>query len=433
MYRNDPYIVLTADGATKIASSASTRGRITIRSVPSENLFVIAALDVANGAMVPVDIPKEFTALRWGDKAVPAQWVRQSDNALHVLHVSMLRRPGAAARASFDVFKQKIPALVDPGAKLGILITHQPDLDPQLRAIGVCEFAGWRVHRDGVRPIHVEVEPAVVGLDQLADSWPLERLRANSVMLVGCGSLGSTAAEALAGYGVGRVELVDPDRFLWHNMLRHTLGPESVGRYKVSALKSHLNAGWPSQDVRAHRLDVVEDAHHIRRLVDDVNLVLCTADGIAPRRVVSHLARGSGTPAVLACVLDHGAVGEILRLRPTPRFGCLLCLRQHLAERGAMDAEADQELAYGTGRIHQPMTAVPPDLRYVGTLAAKIAVATLLESLHGDHTQRIPGEHAILGLHPAGDLAEPFGRHKPGDVEWLPIPPPRQNCPTCAI
>ncbi|MBX4378749.1 ThiF family adenylyltransferase, partial [Mycobacterium tuberculosis] len=79
-------------------------------------------------------------------------------------------------------------------------------------------------------------------------SWPLERLRANSVMLVGCGSLGSTAAEALAGYGVGRVELVDPDRFLWHNMLRHTLGPESVGRYKVSALKSHLNAGWPSQD-----------------------------------------------------------------------------------------------------------------------------------------------------------------------------------------
>ena len=63
-----------------------------------------------------------------------------------------------------------------------------------------------------------------------------------------------------------------------------------------------------------------------------------------------------------------------------------------------MDAEADQELDYGTGRVHQPMTAVPPDLRYVGTFAAKVAIATLLESLHGDHTQQVPGEHAIIGL-----------------------------------
>lgn len=431
MYRNDPFIVLTADGATKIGSSTATRGRVTIRSAPSENLFVVVALDVVDGVTLPVDIPQEFRALHWGDKTVPAQWVREPADTLNILHINMLRRPGAAT-ASFDFFKERIPALVDPGARLGILITHHPDVPAELRAVGVCEFAGWLIHREGVRPIHVEVEPAVVGIEQLADSWPIERLATNSVMLVGCGSLGGAAAEALAGYGVGRVELVDPDRFLWHNMLRHILGPESVGRYKVSALKDHLDASWSSQNVRAHRLDVVDDAHHIRPLVEDVDLVLCTADGIAPRRVVSHLARRSATPAVLACVLDHGAVGEILRLRPTPRFGCLLCIRQHLAQRGAMDAEADQELDYGTGRTHQPMTAIPPDLRYVGTLAAKIAVATLLESLHGDHTQQLPDEHAILGLHPAGDLAEPFDLHKPGDIRWLPIPPPRQNCPTCA-
>lgn len=430
MYRNDPYIVLTTDGATKIASSTTAHGGLTMRHVSSDNLFVVSAVEVADGVRIGVDIPRAFTALRGGDQHRPAQWVRKPTETINIDHFGMLRRPGATV--DFNAFKAMVPRLVDPGAKYGILITHQSDVDPELRALGVCEFAGWLIHRDGVRPIHVEVEPPVVGIAQLADSWPIDRLATNSVMLVGCGSLGSAAAEALAGFGVGRVDLVDPDRFLWHNMLRHTLGPESVGRYKVSALKTHLDAAWPSLDVRDRRLDVVEDAHHIRRLVEDVDLVLCTADGIAPRRVVSHLARRSGTPAVLACVLDHGGVGEILRLRPTPRFGCLLCLRQHLAERGAMDAEADQELAYGTGRTHQPMTAVPPDLRYVGTLAAKIAVATLLESLHGDHTQRLPGEHAIVGLHPAGDLAEPFGLHKPGVIHWLLIPPPRQNCPTCA-
>jgi hypothetical protein len=430
MYRNDPYIVLTGDGAAKIAASPSARGGLTMRYVSSEDLFVVNVVETAEGVRAQVDIPREYTALHWGDQTRPAQWVRKPTETINIDHFGMLRRPGATA--DFESFKTMVPRLVDPGAKYGILVTHQPDLIPELRDIGVCEFAGWLIHRDGVRPIHVEVEPATIGIEQLAGAWPIERVGANSVMLVGCGSIGSAAAEALAGYGIGRVELVDPDRFLWHNMLRHTLGSESVGRHKVSALQSHLAKSWPSQDVRAHRLDVVDGAHYVRRLIENVDLILCTADGIAPRRVVSHLARRSGTPAVLACVLDHGAVGEILRLRPSTRFGCLLCLRDHLAQRGAMDAEADQELGYGTGQVHQPMTAVPPDLCYVGTFAAKVAVATLLESLHGDHTQRLPGEHAVLGLRPGGDLKDPFDLDKPGDIRWSPIPPPRENCPTCA-
>ena len=96
-----------------------------------------------------------------------------------------------------------------------------------------------------------------------------------------------------------------------------------------------------------------------------------------------------------------------------------------------MDAEADQELDYGTGQVHQPMTAVPPDLQSVGILAAKAVVATLLESLHGDHTQRLPGEHAVIGLQPAGDLAAPFDISTAGEIRWASIPPPRHSCPTC--
>lgn len=429
MYRNDPYIVLTRDGAAKIAASSATRGDLTLRYAPSENLFVVNVVATTDGVRTQVDIPRKYSALRWGDKTRPAQWVRQPTDTFNIGHFNMLRRPGAIA--DFGGFSEMVPRLMDPGTKYGILLTHQPNLAPELREIGVCEFAGWLINRDGVRPIHVEVEPAVIGIQQLAGKWPIERLRTNSVMVIGCGSIGSAAAEALAGYGIGRVELVDPDRFLWHNILRHTLGPKSVGRHKVSALKDDLAESWPDLDVRAHQLDVVDDAHVARSLIENVDLVLCAADGIAPRRVVSHLARRAGKPAVLACVLDQGAVGEIVRLRPTPRFGCLLCLRSHLAERGAMDAEADQELDYGTGRVHQPMVAVTPDLRYVGTFAAKVAVATMLESLHGDHTQRLPGEHAVIGLRPGGDLAAPFDVTEPGDIRWAAIPPPRPHCPTC--
>lgn len=429
MSGTDPFIVLTQDAAAKIAKAKETSGRIRMRFVPSEGMYIISAITSSAGTTLPVDIPAEYRSLNWDGERCGGQWMRKPQDEINVLHRYYINR--TSGTLDYDAFRKMVPGISDPGNYSGLLITHDPELSPEAVQAGVHEYAGWNVTRNGVRPIHIEVEPKVVGLQQLADQWPIEQLAANSVMVVGCGSVGSATVEALAGYGVGRVLLIDPDRFLWHNMLRHTLGPESVGRRKVHALRDHLKSQWPLQDVEALPLDVVSQAHMVRPLMEDVDLVICAADGIAPRRVVSHLARRAGKPAILACVLDNGSIGELLRLRPTPRFGCLLCFRAHLDASGAMDAEADQELDYGTGRVHQPMTAVPPDLRLMGTLTAKAAVATLLESMHGDHTQALPGEHAVTGLRPTGDLAPPFDAKAAAGISWASIPKPRENCPTC--
>ena len=430
MSPRNPYIVMPRDAVTKIASSNLSGGALVLRRVPADDMYVVQAVETGKDIRLPADVPREYAALRSGDPHHAAQWIRVAPNDAHLHHLFLSRRPDISI--GFKDFRELVPGVADPGNNLGVVVTHDPELPPDLVEAGASEVAGWAVRRDGVEPLAIEIEPEVVGLAQLAGKWPIEQLAANSIMVVGCGSIGSAAAEALAGYGVGRVELVDPDRFLWHNMLRHTLGAESVGRYKVTAMKDHLAQHWPQQTVVAHRRDLVAEAHYIRPIVDRVDLVLCAADGIAPRRVVSHLSRRAQKAAILACVLDNGSIGEVIRLRPTPRFGCLLCLRQQLADQGAMDAEADQELDYGTGRVHQPMTAVPPDLRYVGTFAAKVAIATLLESLHGDHTQQVPGEHAIIGLRPTGDLAAPFDLSQAGDVRWSSIPRPRASCPTCS-
>lgn len=429
MRLSEPCVVLTRDGASKIAGAPIRQGHLRLRHTPAETNYVIDVVEVAENVRHQVDIPPQYVALRSGDEHLAGQWMRSPQEGLNIWHLWVLRRPGAVI--SYEAFREKVPGVDDPGNKTGFLITYEPGLATDMLEAGATTFAGWLVARDGVRPIHIDREPEVIGIDQLKDRWPIELLAGNSVMLVGCGSIGAAAAEALAGYGVGALHLVDPDRLLWHNMLRHTLGPESVGMHKVDALQARHARLWPSQLVVTHPIDVVSDADFIRPIIGSVDLVLCAADGIAPRRVVSHLARRAGKPAVLGCVLDQGSVGEILRLRPTPRFGCLLCMRQSLVEAGAMDAEADQELAYGTGQSHRPMTAVPPDLQVVGTLAAKVAVATILESLHGDHTQQLPGEHAIVGLRPAGDLSAPFDVRFAGEVRWLQIPPPRSACPTC--
>jgi hypothetical protein len=76
------------------------------------------------------------------------------------------------------------------------------------------------------------------------------------------------------------------------------------------------------------------------------------------------------------------------------------------------------------------MTAVGGDLALVGEFAAKAAVATLLEA-HGYHDQRLPGEHAVLGLRPVPGLSPPFDVTRAGEVRWSPVGPPRPTCPTC--
>ncbi len=65
------------------------------------------------------------------------------------------------------------------------------------------------------------------------------------------------------------------------------------------------------------------------------------------------------------------------RLLPWPTAGGLLCHRQYLADIGGFDPELD--VPYGEGNGQRPMTAVAGDLQLVGQLAAKAAVATLLE------------------------------------------------------
>jgi hypothetical protein len=175
----------------------------------------------------------------------------------------------------------------------------------------------------------------------------------------------------------------------------------------ATALQEDLRDLRPGTTVVAAANDVVCDADLIRPLLSPTNLVLCATDGVAPRRVVSHLARRAGIDAVLACVLEDGGLGEVIRLRPWIDRGCLACQREALRNAGGIDPEPAIDAGYGTGARHRPMTAVGPDLHLVGQFAAQLAVATLLER-RGASDQKLPDEHAVLALRPQAGWATPF-------------------------
>lgn len=293
-------------------------------------------------------------------------------------------------------------------------------------------FVAWWADHETVEPADLEVVMNHPDFDVVRDQWPVDDLAVAHALVIGCGSIGGTIATGLARSGIGHLTLIDPDRMLERNIVRHELSRRHLGRHKITGLVDELQARHPDLEIDAYALNAVTQADSLRGLLGHdtnlVNVVVGATDGVESRRVINHLARRAGIPAVFACVLEDGAFGEVVRTKPGT--GCLLCLRKKLRGAGALDPEPGIDLGYGTGTRHRPMTAAPTDLRFVADLATKVVVATLLEAT-GHADQRLAGDHAVVGLRPVPDRPPPFDIERCGELRWSAIGPPDPECVTC--
>ena len=415
--------VLASSVASRIRDATAAWGTLKLVFSEPDHLIGITGAGERTDSMYDTGrTDLKGTVLARGDEYGAAGLWYRSQPELHECH-AWFRRTGSAMPT--DLFRALI---VDgwrqpPASGATPVITHAREAER--------EWAAWSVSRDRVAPAMLTIlwPDDADPLAGLPPAWPLADLRSASVAVVGVGSIGSAVANALAMYGIGAIFLVDDDRLLWHNLSRHQGTRADIGRYKVDAVADVMASRWPATVVEPLRLNVISDADKMRPLFDHCQVIVCAADGVAPRRVVSHLARRADKTAVLACVLLDGAIGEVLRLRPWPGYGCLLCQRQQLIEQGGIDPEPDLDMGYGVGDSHRPMTAVGSDLAIVGQCAAKLAVATVLE-VAGHYDQVITGEYAIVGLRRDVSAAPPYDV-EPGQVRWLPAAPQREGCPTC--
>lgn len=396
-------------------------------SEPEQVARVMAVSADSSANLLPVEGLNRSHFLNVADTRRVGRWFKV-DAEIQVAWIHLRQRGGGITLKGFrDLLSA---ALRNPGEHTYIALTYAPQMPVEYTAAGVPRLAGWAVSSAGVRPVVVDIDAPISGVQQLAGHWPIDYLQARRVCVVGAGSIGSATAHALALYGIGTLDLVDPDRLLRHNLIRHTCSARQVGKLKVNALKEDLERQRPDIRVNAHPLNVIDDANAMRELFETVDLVVCATDGVGSRRVAGHLARRARKDAILACVLEGGALGEVIRLRPWPDRGCIACCRAHLQQAGAFDPEPGINRPYGEGTHHRPMTAVGADLHLVGAHAAKMSVATLLQA-NGFNDQRLPSDHLIIGLRPAPMWPTPYDVRRCGEIKWLDPAPPQPDCPTC--
>ncbi len=416
-------VLLSKEAAHRIEGWDTSWGIFNARCSDAEGLWVVSRIGRKDTLLVPA--PSDWESRHFLHQAdeVPGIgcWYRVNPE-LTDLHRPVMNRD---ASLTLDGFKQHVLDgwRVPPSGRSMAVMTYSLSED------GPPRWSLWWVSQEEARPGSLEIIEGRPPLDYLNGAWPVSELAQRRAVVIGVGSIGGVVAETLASYAIGRVDLVDPDRLLEHNLVRHRLGARDLGRLKVNAMAEHLEARFPGLIVGCHPLNVVYAADQIRPLLELSDVVVGATDGVVSRRVINHLARRANVPAVLACVLESGALGEVIRVRPGT--GCLLCLRTHLTQTGALNPEPRLDQDYEMGTPHLPMTAVAGDLGLVGDLAAKAAVATLLEQA-GHWEQRLPGDVAVVGLQPVPDVAAPFDVERTAEVRWSPMVASNPDCPTCA-
>lgn len=135
------------------------------------------------------------------------------------------------------------------------------------------------------------------------------RLLGAQVLVVGAGGLGATLMPALAGAGVGRLRIVDPDRVDESNLHRQTLyRMDDIGRPKVVCAARELARLNPEIEVEA-RVDRL-DPESADSLLDGVNLVVDAADRFTVTYTLSDACQIRRRPLISASVLGYtGYVG----------------------------------------------------------------------------------------------------------------------------
>lgn len=150
-----------------------------------------------------------------------------------------------------------------------------------------------------------------------------ERLAAATVVIVGCGGLGTVSAELLARAGVGHLRLVDDDRVEPANLIGQTLYDEEdaqAGQLKVVAASRRLSRLNPTVHVEpvAARLN----ARNADRLISGADLVLDGTDNDATRYLINSACLRRGISWVFGAVLE--SYGLTMNIVPgeTPCFVC---------------------------------------------------------------------------------------------------------------
>ncbi len=150
------------------------------------------------------------------------------------------------------------------------------------------------------------------------------RLNQSRVVIIGCGALGSSQAEALARAGVGKLRIVDRDFVEFSNLQRQTMFTEddaSERLPKVIAAANHLHKINSEIQLEPEIADV--NHSNVERLIEDADVVLDGTDNFTTRYLLNDACVKHQMNWIYGAAVGSYGVTMTIRPQQTP---CLRCV-----------------------------------------------------------------------------------------------------------
>ena len=208
-------------------------------------------------------------------------------------------------------------------------------------------------------------------------------LGSKSILLVGCGSVGSDVALRLTSAGVGQLTMCDPDKFSEENLYRHTLSVKDIGRCKTAALADEIARKHPWTDVTAwcKRLEDLRDPADL--LPFDL-VVIAVGSPNVERRFAEFCSQEAIDVPVINCWLEGCGIGGHAIIAVPRTKGCWHCayvdsktLTRGLTSNMDFLASAQRVMRNhgGCGTQYLPYSGIAA--AYTASIAADLAVRFL--------------------------------------------------------
>ena len=165
-----------------------------------------------------------------------------------------------------------------------------------------------------------------------------EKLARSTVVVIGCGALGTVAATALARAGVGTLRIIDRDFIEYHNLQRQILFDEEDVRLQIPkaiAAERHLKAANSAIEVEGIVADV--NYRNVERLVEGADVIVDGLDNLETRYLINDVSLKHGLPWIYgAAVSSSGMMMAVIPGR-TPCIRCLFPSLPPVGQNGTCD------------------------------------------------------------------------------------------------
>ena len=152
-----------------------------------------------------------------------------------------------------------------------------------------------------------------------------KRIADSVVAILGCGALGTVAAEILVRAGVGQIRVIDRDVVEWTNLQRQSLFDEqdaTEARAKAEAATNRLSKINSTIEIQPLVVDVTKD--NIDSILGGADLVIDAVDNFAVRFLLNDWSLKTETAWVHGgCI---GASGQVMLFtgKGSPCFRCIV-------------------------------------------------------------------------------------------------------------